>query len=134
MSAQGSGFDEKKAWDFVEGDWSVRTEPLGLWCSIHGYYDCPECGAEGKELQVPIVSAAPTALQLPIALAPPTLRRQVEHILAPIPRDLVSTLLMDERWAASARRGRQIHEQAVQLANAEGRSYDEALQIVLKGR
>jgi len=134
VSAQGSGFDEKKAWDFVEGDWSVRTEPLGLWCPVHGYYDCPECSAVGQQLHVPVISSPPAQLQLPIALAPPTLRKQVEHVLAPIPKDLFATLLMDERWAAAARRGREIHEKAVALTKVSGVSYDEALQIVLKGR
>ena len=41
---------------------------------------------------------------------------------------------MDERWAAAARRGREIHEKAVLFANEQGISYDEALQLVLKGR
>ena len=131
---QGSGFDEKKGWDFVEGDWSVRTEPLGLWCPIHGYFDCPECSPVGQQLHVPLISAPPVELQsLPIAFAPPPLRKQVEHILAPVPKDMLSTLLMDERWAAAARRGREIHERALLLAKRYQVNYDVALQRALKG-
>lgn len=129
--SQGSGFDEKASFDFMEGDWSVRVEPLGVWCPLHAYYDCPECNPVQEQFQVPMLTAPPTSLHLPIALAPPEVQQAARSVLAPVTRDILADLCKDPRWAAAAARGREVHERAIRLAKGEGISYDEAIQKVL---
>ena len=140
---QGSGLDEKDGYDFLDGDWSVATEPRGPWCSQHGYYDCPECAGTQASEPTHVVAAAvpippPTRLATPVERA--VLERKWESFPSERPLSEDPSLwervkrILSPRDEEAEARGRAVYERAMRISKERQCSYDEALSLALKER
>jgi hypothetical protein len=150
-------FPRESGWDS-----SVREEPLGEWCSKHGFYACPVCRGEEPIWVIPIVDGSESVgsvvvhdggevritgtIRLPTP-APEDFSHAWEPTSDPVrvtpSPDLivqikesfstVESLLREPRHVEAAARGRKVHEDALRLVAERGIDYKEAIAEVLGG-